>query len=145
MKQYFGAKYNQIQQRSNQKIIQMKKKTYRKIECDKTISSSTESNNVVFKNKPVKEAKPIRKLTKYMKIGGNGSGSTRTKVSTKPSSASRQETHPGFMTQSSLLKQRRGSAMTTWSNNTSRYWSIEDPNRQQMNSKDSVKTFHSMK
>jgi hypothetical protein len=145
MRQYFGAKYNQIQQRSNQKIIQMKKKTYRKIECDKTISSSTESNNAAFKNKSVKEAKPIRKLTKYMKIGGTSSGSTRTKVSTKPSSANRQETHPAFMNQSSLLKQRRGSTMTTCSNNTSRYCSIEDPNRQQMNSKDSIKTFHSMK
>ena len=48
MKQYFGMKYNQIQQKSNQKIIMMKK-TYRKVECDKTISSSSETNPVAFK------------------------------------------------------------------------------------------------
>lgn len=70
----------------------------------------------------MQEMKPIKKLTRYMKIGGSGSGSTRTKVSTKPSSASRQETHPSFMNNSlHSLQQRRGSTMTTCSNNTSRY------------------------
>lgn len=79
-----------------------------------------------------------------MKIGANGSGSTRTKLSAKPSSASRQDNHSGFVKNEGFMNQRRGSAMTTWSNNTSRYASIEDPKRKHLSSKDSVKIFHSV-
>lgn len=145
LKHYFGIKYNHMQQKSNQKIIQMKKKTYRKVEWDKTISSSTEFTNAGSKNKVVKETKPIKKLTRYMKIGGSGSGSTRTKISTKPSSASRPESHTSFMNNTTFLKQRRGSTMTTWSNNTSRYWSADESKQKFMGSKDSIKTPNSVK
>jgi hypothetical protein len=94
-----------------------------------------------------KDTKSIKKLTRYMKIGTNnsGSGSTRTKVSVKPSSASRQDTHSGFVGNSGFLNQRRGSAMTTCSNNTSRYASIEDPKRKHLSSKDTIKIFSSVK
>ena len=142
MKQYFGAKYNQIQQRNNQKIIQMKKKTYRKIECEKTISSSTESNNIVSQSKQVRDSKPVRKLTKYMKIGSSGSGTSRAKMSSKQSSSNRQNTS---LNQTSILKKRRGSTISTSSNNTSRYCSTEDPKRKNITSRDSVKMFHSVR
>ena len=79
-----------------------------------------------------------------MKIGANGSGSTRTKLNTKPSSASRQDNHPSFVGTEGFLKQRRGSAMTTCSNNTSRYASIEDPKRKHLSSKESIKTYNSV-
>lgn len=79
-----------------------------------------------------------------MKIGTNGGGSTRTKLNAKPSSASRQDNHSGFVNNEGFLNQRRGSAMTTWSNNTSRYASIEDPKRKHLSSKDSLKIFHSV-
>lgn len=53
-----------------------------------------------------------------MKISGNSSN--RTKISSKPSSASRQEA-PTFIHQSAFLKNRRGSTLTTCSNQTTRY------------------------
>jgi hypothetical protein len=151
MKHYFGLKYNANHKQQSSKIIHMNKKTDRKHENDsmnETIEVKEKSfhsirakktnnykcNSIIVLNKHgtstdttpvneskvIKENKPIKKLSKYVKIGG--AVSSRVKVVSKPSSASRQENHnQNFMNQSNFLKQRRGSTMTSCSNSTSRY------------------------
>ena len=85
----------------------------------------------------------LNKSTKYVKIGGSGSGSTRTKVSSKPNSATRHDSNMNY--NNSLLKLRRGSNNTETSNSSMRYGSIEDIKRRTISSKDSIKTFNSGK
>ena len=143
MKKYFGEK-SVITQKSNQKIIQMKKKTFRKVEWDKTICSSSENNPINKVIKPNSENRQIKTYSKYLKIGNSGGGSSRVKAVMKPSSMNRQDNH-STNSQSSLMKLRRGSAMTTYSNNSSRYESIENIKRKNISSNDSVKILSSVK
>ena len=171
MKHCFGVKYSAGCTKLNQKIIQMKK-TERKIDNDSinepaeqndksfhsirtriggskgssiivlnTAGNSVNSNHI--ESKQTKECKPIRKLWKYMKKGA--AVSSRVKVVSKPGSTSRKESLESFMNESSYMKKRRGSTLTSCSNNTSKYCSVDESKRKHLNSNSSIKNTGSAK